>query len=59
MMEREQVAGEAVAREIADILVNKLSVNEIDKVYEALDRPYLTYEMRREAIVGAGGRGWS
>ena len=58
-MEREGVAGEAVAREIADILVNKLSEGEINTVYEALDHPGLTYWTLREAIIERGGGGRS
>ena len=49
-LERERVDGEAVAREIADILIAKLSEDEIAKFYEALDHRHLTYGGLREAI---------
>ena len=43
----------AVAREVADILVNKLSEDEIKKVDDALVDINVTYMILREAIFDA------
>ena len=48
--QRRDAAGKAVAREVADILSNKLSKDEIKIVYDALGNFDISYTMLREAI---------
>ena len=51
--QRIETAAMAVAREVADILVNKLSKDEIKKVEDALDDINVTYMILRGAILDA------
>ena len=47
----------AVARQVADILVNKLSKDEINKVYDALGNFHMSKTMLRETITAASALG--
>ena len=51
--DRQETAAKAIAQEVAEILVNKLSEDEIDKIVDALGNRIVVHTMLREAIFDA------